>query len=186
MSVCAPSSLFAPPPMMTRLKLNIISLFQNTACLEDFDRLKTLGTGSFGRVMLAQHKDKKTYYAMKILDKQKVRTPGPASLRKGMTLPEKAFEPIAFLKLRFRDCKGFPWFAGGQAEAGGAHAEREAHPASNLIPLPRQPRVPLQGKLSSGEGRVGSFLLSTRKREGRTQNNSSLSQQALKTCNFLF
>ena len=47
-------------------------VFQNTACLEDFDRLKTLGTGSFGRVMLAQHKDKKTYYAMKILDKQKV------------------------------------------------------------------------------------------------------------------
>jgi protein kinase A len=45
---------------------------KNTACLEDFDRLKTLGTGSFGRVMLAQHKDKKNYYAMKILDKQKV------------------------------------------------------------------------------------------------------------------
>ena len=62
---------------------------------------------------------------------------------------------------------------GGQAEASGAHAKREAHPAGNLIPLPRQPRVPLQGKLSSGEGRVGSFLLSTRKREGRTQNNSS-------------
>lgn len=49
-----------------------LSIFQNTACLEDFDRLKTLGTGSFGRVMLAQHKEKKSYYAMKILDKQKV------------------------------------------------------------------------------------------------------------------
>jgi len=45
---------------------------KNTACLDDFDRLKTLGTGSFGRVMLAQHKEKKNYYAMKILDKQKV------------------------------------------------------------------------------------------------------------------
>merc|ERR1711976_430842 len=45
---------------------------KNTACLEDFDRLKTLDTGSFGRVMLAQHKEKKNYYAMKILDKQKV------------------------------------------------------------------------------------------------------------------
>jgi len=45
---------------------------KNTACLDDFDRLKTLGTGSFGRVMLAQHKEKKSYYAMKILDKQKV------------------------------------------------------------------------------------------------------------------
>merc|ERR1719461_585319 len=45
---------------------------QNTAQLDDFDRLKTLGTGSFGRVMLVQHKEKKTHYAMKILDKQKV------------------------------------------------------------------------------------------------------------------
>ncbi|VDI64270.1 cAMP-dependent protein kinase catalytic subunit 1 isoform X8 [Mytilus galloprovincialis] len=44
----------------------------NTACLDDFDRIKTLGTGSFGRVMLVQHKANKNYYAMKILDKQKV------------------------------------------------------------------------------------------------------------------
>ncbi len=40
--------------------------------LDDFDRLKTLGTGSFGRVMLVQHKASKEYYAMKILDKQKI------------------------------------------------------------------------------------------------------------------
>ena len=46
---------------------------QNTASLEDFDLLKTLGTGSFGRVMLVQHKGTKDYFAMKILDKQKVR-----------------------------------------------------------------------------------------------------------------
>ncbi|KAL5487346.1 hypothetical protein EMCRGX_G019935 [Ephydatia muelleri] len=45
---------------------------QNTAQLEDFDRIKTLGTGSFGRVMLVQHKVQKTYHALKILDKQKV------------------------------------------------------------------------------------------------------------------
>jgi len=44
----------------------------NTASLDDFERLKTLGTGSFGRVMLVQHKSNKTHYAMKILDKQKV------------------------------------------------------------------------------------------------------------------
>jgi protein kinase A len=44
----------------------------STSCLDDFDRLKTLGTGSFGRVMLVQHKATKEYYAMKILDKQKV------------------------------------------------------------------------------------------------------------------
>jgi len=45
---------------------------QNTANLDDFDRIKTLGTGSFGRVMLVQHKSSKKYFAMKILDKQKV------------------------------------------------------------------------------------------------------------------
>lgn len=44
----------------------------NTATLDDFDRVKTLGTGSFGRVMLVQHKAQKDYFAMKILDKQKV------------------------------------------------------------------------------------------------------------------
>ena len=45
---------------------------QNTAVLEDFDRIKTIGTGSFGRVMLVQKIDDDTYHAMKILDKQKV------------------------------------------------------------------------------------------------------------------
>ena len=45
---------------------------QNTACLEHFERLKTLGTGSFGRVMLVKHKETEQHYAMKILSKQKV------------------------------------------------------------------------------------------------------------------
>lgn len=45
---------------------------QDTACLDDFERIKTLGTGSFGRVMLVQHKATTKFYAMKILDKQKV------------------------------------------------------------------------------------------------------------------
>ncbi|XP_067157102.1 cAMP-dependent protein kinase catalytic subunit beta isoform X1 [Apteryx mantelli] len=45
---------------------------QNTAGLDDFERQKTLGTGSFGRVMLVKHKSTEQYYAMKILDKQKV------------------------------------------------------------------------------------------------------------------
>lgn len=45
---------------------------QSTAGLDDFDRVKTLGTGSFGRVMLVKHKAKKTYHALKILDKAKV------------------------------------------------------------------------------------------------------------------
>eukprot|EP00064_Thunnus_orientalis_P020271 superscaffoldBa00005489_g20405 len=45
---------------------------QNTACLEQFERLKTLGTGSFGRVMLVRHRETGQHYAMKILNKQKV------------------------------------------------------------------------------------------------------------------
>ncbi|XP_071799224.1 cAMP-dependent protein kinase catalytic subunit alpha-like isoform X1 [Asterias amurensis] len=45
---------------------------QNTAHLDDFERLKTLGTGSFGRVMLVKHKSTGNFFAMKILDKQKV------------------------------------------------------------------------------------------------------------------
>uniref|UniRef100_A0A8D3CF76 cAMP-dependent protein kinase n=1 Tax=Scophthalmus maximus TaxID=52904 RepID=A0A8D3CF76_SCOMX len=44
----------------------------STTGLDDFDRFKTLGTGSFGRVMLVKHKGTNQFYAMKILDKQKV------------------------------------------------------------------------------------------------------------------
>ena len=49
-----------------------LSHSQSTAQLDAFDRLKTLGTGSFGRVMLVEHKRSKSYHALKILDKQKV------------------------------------------------------------------------------------------------------------------
>lgn len=45
---------------------------QNTAKPEDFERIRTLGTGSFGRVMLVKHQSTGNFYAMKILDKQKV------------------------------------------------------------------------------------------------------------------
>ncbi|XP_006792127.1 protein kinase, cAMP-dependent, catalytic, beta a [Neolamprologus brichardi] len=45
---------------------------QCTTSLDDFERFKTLGTGSFGRVMLVKHKATNQFYAMKILDKQKV------------------------------------------------------------------------------------------------------------------
>jgi serine/threonine protein kinase len=53
-------------------ELLLFLFLKANACLDDFDRIKTLGTGSFGRVMLVQHKGGKDYYAMKILDKQKV------------------------------------------------------------------------------------------------------------------
>jgi protein kinase A len=45
---------------------------ENTAKLEEFDCLRTLGTGSFGRVMLAQHKATQQFCALKMLEKQKV------------------------------------------------------------------------------------------------------------------
>uniref|UniRef100_A0A7N4V5I0 cAMP-dependent protein kinase n=1 Tax=Sarcophilus harrisii TaxID=9305 RepID=A0A7N4V5I0_SARHA len=45
---------------------------QSTVQLDQFDRIKTLGTGSFGRVILVKHKESGNYFAMKVLDKQKV------------------------------------------------------------------------------------------------------------------
>jgi len=54
-------------------KILCFKCFQSNAKLDDFDRLKTLGTGSFGRVILVKKKANNTFYAMKILDKQKVR-----------------------------------------------------------------------------------------------------------------
>lgn len=76
---------------------------QNSACLDDFERIKTLGTGSFGRVMLVQHKKNSNYFAMKILDKQKARS-FESFLR---------FDPIFFFmhllydvpKIHCRSCK---------------------------------------------------------------------------------
>lgn len=60
-------------PLSPKLsKLFFVLSVQNTACLEQFERLKTLGTGSFGRVMLVKHRETGQHYAMKILNKQKV------------------------------------------------------------------------------------------------------------------
>ena len=71
-----------PPPLSLSLFLSFShslspSLFplilqQSTVVLDNFDRIKTLGTGSFGRVMLVKHKANKTFHALKILDKAKV------------------------------------------------------------------------------------------------------------------
>ncbi|KAG2471163.1 KAPCA kinase, partial [Polypterus senegalus] len=56
------------PPSLTSFQ----ECLWNTASLDQFERIKTLGTGSFGRVMLVKHKETGQHYAMKILDKQKV------------------------------------------------------------------------------------------------------------------
>jgi len=45
---------------------------QNNAKLEDFRLTKTLGAGSFGRVILVKHLDTEKYYAMKLLIKERV------------------------------------------------------------------------------------------------------------------
>lgn len=41
-------------------------------CIEDFELLKVLGKGAFGKVMLAQKKDNKNIYAIKVLKKQEI------------------------------------------------------------------------------------------------------------------
>ena len=56
----------------THIHSHIHTYTQSVGKLDDFERIKTLGTGSFGRVMLVQHKVSHTHHAMKILDKQKV------------------------------------------------------------------------------------------------------------------
>jgi len=45
---------------------------QNTAKLKDFHLLQTIGSGSFGHVMLVKHKETNKYFAMKLLKKMKV------------------------------------------------------------------------------------------------------------------
>jgi len=44
----------------------------STWTLSDFDRYETLGTGTFGRVYLVQHKESGLYFAMKILSKSTI------------------------------------------------------------------------------------------------------------------
>lgn len=41
-------------------------------CIEDFELLKVLGKGAFGKVMLAQKKDNSRIYAIKVLKKQQI------------------------------------------------------------------------------------------------------------------
>lgn len=45
---------------------------KQNASLGDFEVLRTLGKGAFGRVKLIKHKKTSEYYAMKILDKRKI------------------------------------------------------------------------------------------------------------------
>lgn len=42
------------------------------ATMEDFDRIKTLGKGAFGRVILVKHKGNGNYFALKVLSKLEI------------------------------------------------------------------------------------------------------------------
>ena len=44
----------------------------NKISLNDFELLKVLGQGAFGKVILAEHKEKKATYAIKVLSKSNV------------------------------------------------------------------------------------------------------------------
>jgi len=48
-----------------------VIIAQNTGSLEDFKRVRTLGAGAFGRVILCQHHGNRQFYAIKVLDKAK-------------------------------------------------------------------------------------------------------------------
>ncbi|KAF6768313.1 hypothetical protein AHF37_06611 [Paragonimus kellicotti] len=45
---------------------------KNDVSFSDFKKLRTLGTGSFGRVLLVQFKQTNEFYALKIMDKQQI------------------------------------------------------------------------------------------------------------------
>lgn len=62
--------------VLDQLRLSFIEKWnvkrEHNAKLDDFERFRTLGTGAFGRVILVKYKPTSTYYAMKILEKDKL------------------------------------------------------------------------------------------------------------------
>eukprot|EP00064_Thunnus_orientalis_P004470 superscaffoldBa00000407_g4482 len=85
---------------------------QSTTGLDDFDRFKTLGTGSFGRVMLVKHKGTNQFYAMKILDKQKVVKLKQIehTLNEKRILQAVSFPFLVRLEYAFKVCAGIQLF----------------------------------------------------------------------------
>ncbi|XP_049772023.1 cAMP-dependent protein kinase catalytic subunit 1-like [Schistocerca cancellata] len=91
-----------------------------TMSIEEFSCIRTLGTGSFGRVMLVRHKGSGNYYAIKILDKSRI-----VKLRQiEHTLNEKKilqalrFPFIVYLEYSFMDSNyiyfAMPFVSGGE------------------------------------------------------------------------
>ncbi|XP_070000918.1 cAMP-dependent protein kinase catalytic subunit 1 isoform X6 [Penaeus vannamei] len=111
---------------------------KNTACLDDFERIKTLGTGSFGRVMLVQHKSTKEYYAMKILDKQKVVKLKQVehTLNEKRILQAISFPFLVSLEFHFKDSTNLymnlPFVSGGEMFTHLRRARRFSEPHSRF------------------------------------------------------
>lgn len=60
---------------VTQVRKNTQMLYNHgkkEICIEDFDQLKILGQGAFGKVVLAQKKDNSRIYAIKILKKREI------------------------------------------------------------------------------------------------------------------
>ena len=51
---------------------NFSPIFFLRATIQDFHLLKVIGKGSFGKVLLAKHKESSKYYAIKVLQKQSI------------------------------------------------------------------------------------------------------------------
>lgn len=78
---------------------------QSTASLDDFKLVRTIGVGTFARVILAQHRKDLNYYAVKVLNKAKVVKKDQVKhvLREKKVLQAASFPFIAALTYSFKD-----------------------------------------------------------------------------------
>ena len=80
---------------------------QEKTSIRDFTKLKRLGEGSYGVVLLVKHKKTEKYYAMKILKKESIRKLGQVAytLAERRILERMQHPFIVRLKYAFQDSK---------------------------------------------------------------------------------
>ena len=66
----AVTSLHRPIHLVWHVEYDLGNSLNHHAKVSDFDFLKMIGKGSFGKVMLALHKKEKQFYAVKVLEKK--------------------------------------------------------------------------------------------------------------------